>query len=243
MNSEQCAINIMKIKLLFLIMVFVANVSGATNDSLFARIKGEWADAGWVKVIKEKHSPRTAAAKTRAYVTQAIITDKDSLYELSLILNNGHEGTGPMPFREIVKVSSNRYQLRFNKSEESEETGYNNTTATGDILLVGKDSMIILSGALYSGLHSDTLVRLGTSISSFVNKNTVSGNYYNDKGENFIFQENGTVIWNKKHFKYDVQIDYVLIGDDCIIVKPNSNYKEDKWYGFKVEGKTLLLYP
>lgn len=234
----------MKIWFIFLsiILISVTQLFSVANDTLFAKIKGEWAEASWVKIIKENHSPRTAAMEKRAYVTQVKITEKGNHYWVEYILSNGHESTGPMPFKEIINVSPYEYLLRFLGTDETEYNEYSDTISTGNILLLGKDSMMVLSGAMYAGLRSDTLVRLSSSISSFVNNNTVVGNYCNDKGERYVFRENGTVDWNKEQYQYVVQIDYVEIGNDCIIVKPNNNHKEDKWYGFKVSGKTLFLY-
>lgn len=228
--------------LVSILLMSVTQLFSAANDTLFAKIKGEWAEAGWVKIIKENHSPRTAAMKKRAYVTQVIISEKGGQYWLECILSHGHESTGPMPFRQIINVSPNEYLLCFHGTDETEDNEYTDTISTGNILLVGKDSMMVLSSGLNAGLRSDTLVRLGSPISSFVNNNTVVGNYCNDKGERYVFHSNGTVDWNKEQYQYVVQIDYVEIGNDCIIVMPNNNHKEDKWYGFKVSGKTLFLY-
>jgi hypothetical protein len=239
MYNEQLTISIMKIRFLILLIVTVANVSAAVNDSLFARIKGDWASGQWISIMKAGRSPKDAMKKALNNIILSFEKEDDH-YNIQLMHNGGHEGD-ERSFSSIVEITPYEYTL-VECQRSIDEYGKNviDTTLVGSLIFTANRNKAYFNIGMSMFSVNDTMVKLRPSLTSFVNDNTICGNYQDNMGRTYKFYPDGNVDWGGVKYKYWVQLDYVLERNDIFYIDKGENIRE--WLIFEKKGGTLYLY-
>ena len=230
----------MKLRLLILLVISVVQLSNAADDSLLAVLKGEWASRQWVSILKESSSPRDAMNKARN--NKIVIFEKEGdHYSAGIMYNGGHEGD-KREFSTIVKKTPAEYAL-LDCHAYTDEDGNNviDSSLIGNIVFSANRNMAYFNIGMSMFSVNDTMIKIHPSLTSFINNNTICGNYQDDLGRRYKFYPDGNFDWAGVNCKYWVLLDYVLERNDVVYVENAEKTNKVPWI-FQRNEDDLYLY-
>ena len=113
---------------------------------------------------------------------------------------------------------------------------------------IKKDSSDEIQWTYESGHQKiiNSFIRVEPSVSVFVNRLLLAGEYIDGKGRKFLFTESGKAMWPGKNFGYEIILDYVGSPASCdflMEVDERGRYSNPAvLYRFLWEGNKLLIY-
>lgn len=201
--------------------------------------RGEWLNKTYLEKLKSTRSPRKAA---------------DDIYQVS--------------FKIKRKQGSYFMQIIYNFHESGEDlkiTGLKQTSKKGVYdLIVGVSDYAVEKNSNFIFLMKDgadeiqwsfeidhrkvrySFVRIEPSVTHFVKKLLLAGEYLDQNNRTFFFTDSGRAKWPDKKFRYEVNLDYVMGNDLCdsffVIDEKGDLIRPPLFYGFSWENERLLIY-
>lgn len=199
---------------------------GAEKGASFG---GHWVNRPYLEALKKTRSPLAAAAAAELV---AILVD-ETPEGRQLSVTNFHEGLN-YHLRGVESAAGGALLLVVDSLDDGEET----LSQLRVQLTAGGDQ---LQAALWG---EETLVyqRLDATLVETLNHWVLAGDYRDAHGKTWSFTPDGTARWPGRQGTYDIVLD--LFDSDCdqLSFSDAKNPDELSFYGFRRQGRQILLY-
>jgi hypothetical protein len=251
---------ILIILLLFLFVGLIWSESSTTTISdnkqytIIKKLEGDWGTEVWYKTLINTKSPIKANLvnynnKRRHYLSHinfANQPDKNNYYLIKLNLSFNEETE--FNFNRIKTVKKNQEEEYILETVDyltefpSEKIIKEISSKKKAVVKFLDDNRILFQYNLdmnydNSKWDSDTFVKLKPTLTEFVNKTIIAGNYIDIEGKNYIFEPNGNLIWDNKIMKYKIN-HYVNQVKCDFFTTLNPTIR----YAFEVNISSLVIY-
>ncbi len=201
--------------------------------------RGEWLNKKYIDKLKATKSPRLAV---NGIVEDSFSIKKKQGEYLLMVIYNFHEGGSYFKVTGLKQTTKKGvYNLIVQVPDYTSEKNNKFT-------LIKKNSSDEILWT-YESDHQkikNTFIRVEPSVSVFVNRILLVGEYIDNKGRKFLFTESGKAIWPDNKFRYEIILDYVDSPAPCdflMEVDERGRYSNPAvLYQFLWKDKYLFIY-
>ncbi len=247
---SRCALPLRLLAALFLATLAISAVAQtppaqtppARKDRVFLKdVEGIWINEAYLSILAPLKSPHAAAKKAppvviairregRAY--PIVVTDFNKA-SLQAVLDVEPDGK-PGAYRLVVGADDKPMSSKDVKYIRFEA----GRSAQGKI-----ERLRVAEPDFMKGKWAD-YVRVGGELSPQLNRLVIAGNYRDEKGKTWIFNESGEAAWPEQKFNYELSLNDPGAGCDYLQSEQAAKGVDDKKrYGYGWKAGKLSVYP
>lgn len=202
--------------------------------------RGEWLSKEYIAKLKATKSPQISV---EGIVEDSFSIKKTDTGYVMAVIYNFHEGGEDFIIKGLKAVAAKKgvYELVVDMPAGI-------TEKNSQFIFFKKDGADEIQWNYESNhkKNKNTFIRVEPSVSLFVNRILLAGEYKDERGNSFIFTESGVAKWPDKQFRYETLLDYIGSPASCDLlmeIDQQGRYSNPAvLYRFAWQQGNLLIY-